>query len=343
MAKRVQLKWRNSEFGSKDGAQRSTLRAWLWVEHSGNLQAKLEIEVVAVNVKKPWNRETFNSKVWTISFVWIWMVQGRSLVATFRPVWRVCFSVESSIINQLLRQQIAVFGFREDLAFGFTGQTIYVSGVVPWQHLEHCKRFACFRPYTYVYMYSCAVYIYIYIAVFATGLHVQCRDNENLRCSSGSHLRICGRMHLGRDLETLHLDLVYDIWPQVGWGYCFEIRRICLTSDCWTVVATVKQGEARQWNTVKEHHSREHVHQGPSTALLYLALSSSECATVPWALICFFICRWCSNSLNSCLYIPSCRMFAPKATSAQVFDSGATNNAAALILGGWINISGCTL
>lgn len=106
--------------------------------------------------------ETFNSKVWTISFVWIWMVQGRSLVATFRPVWRVCFSLESSIINQLLRQQIGVFGFYEDLAFGFTGQTIYVSGVVPWQHLDHCKRFACFRPYTYVYMYSCAAYILPY-------------------------------------------------------------------------------------------------------------------------------------------------------------------------------------
>ncbi len=36
-------------------------------------------------------------------------------------------------------------------------------------------------------------------------------------------------------------------------------------------------------------------------------------------------------------------MFAPKATSAQVFDTGATNNAAALILGSWMNISGCTL
>lgn len=78
------------------------------------------------------------------------------------PGWRVCFSLESSIINQLLRQQIGVFGFHEDLAFGFTGQTIYVSGVVPWQHLEHCKRFACFRPYTYVYMYSCAAYILPY-------------------------------------------------------------------------------------------------------------------------------------------------------------------------------------
>lgn len=149
-------------------------------------------------------------------------------------------------------------------------------------------------------------------------------------------------MHLGRDLETLHLDLV-DIWPQEGWGNCSEIRPMCLYLDCWTVVATVKQGEARWWNTVKEHHSREHVQQGPSTALLYLALSSSECATVPWALIWLFICSWCSNSLNSCLYIPSCRMLAPKATSAQVFDSGATNNAAALILGGWMNISGCTL
>ncbi len=39
--------------------------------------------------------ETFNSKVWTISFVWIWMVQGRSLVATFGPGWRVCFHMES--------------------------------------------------------------------------------------------------------------------------------------------------------------------------------------------------------------------------------------------------------
>lgn len=52
----------------------------------------------------------------------------------------------------------------------------------------------------------------------------------------------------------------------------------------------------RRWNTVKGHHSTEHVQQGPSTALLYLALSSSECATVPWALIWFFICRWCLNS-----------------------------------------------
>lgn len=162
MAKRAQLKWKNSEFGSEDGAQPSTLPAWLWVEHSGNLQAELKIEAVAVNVKMLWNRETFNSKVWTMSFVWIWMVQGRSLVATFRPVWTVCFSLESSIINQLLRQQIGVFRFYEDLAFGFTGQTIYVSGVVPRPHLEHCKRFACSRPYR---MCTCIVVLRIYCRV----------------------------------------------------------------------------------------------------------------------------------------------------------------------------------
>ena len=70
--------------------------------------------------------------------------------------------------------------------------------------------------YTYIYIYiRIFIYLNIYIriciiyiiccasiAVFTTGLHNQCRSNENLRCSFGSHLRICGRMHLGRDLET---------------------------------------------------------------------------------------------------------------------------------------------